>query len=255
MITACYIHVPGCPTHAQMAHNYLTSIINHPAGCEHRNLVICQGHEPEPLFRDLFKQYLPNCEFFLHDDSGLDIGGYQAAARAVKTPIMLCMGGSTTVRRAGWMARMVEAWAKHGVGFYGSLSSNQMRPHFNTTGFWCAPGMLIDYHTKVVSNPQRYEFEHGANSCWWNVNQMGFPTKLVTWCGEYDWWDFRKPPNISCRGDQSNCLTYFRINYNYDHYVKHDPGAKANLEYLTDSHIVDQNFNYSAWALSMQSKA
>lgn len=254
MITACYVHVPGDRAHEAMAHAYLTSIIKHPAGCDHHNLVICQKREPDPMFRGLFEQYLPNCSFFIHDDSGWDIGGYQSAARAVKTPIMLCLGGSATVRREGWMARMVEAWNKHGVGFYGSLSSNQCRPHFNTTGFWCDPGMLMDYHTKVVTQADRYEFEHGANSCWWGINKIGLPTKLVTWDGEYDWPDFRTPPNISCRGDQSNCLTYFRINYNYDHYRLHDAGAKANLEYLTDSHMTDPGFNYAKWALSMKTK-
>ena len=248
-ITACYIHVPGCPKHAVMAHDYVNSVLHNPGGVECDNLIICQGGEALSEFRELFSR-LPNCCFYVHDDSGLDIGGYIAASRVIRTPIMLCMGGNSTVGRSGWMKRMVEAWDKYGPGFYGSLSSFQCRPHFNTSGFWCSPTMLMLYPSPVITQADRYEFEHGKGSCWLRCLLAGFPCKLVTWDGEYDWPDWRKAPNISCRGDQSNCLTYFRINYQYAHFCRPegnhlDAEAKRNLEYLTDAHIIDEDFkNY-----------
>lgn len=242
MMTLCYIHVPGDAVHNAMEDRFLESYKSHPPGIDHETLIICQGAEPAENTKERYRSILPACQFLARSGAGLDIGGYIDAASVVQTNAMLCCGGSTTVRRAGWMARMVEAWRKHGAGFYGSLSSYQVRPHFNTTGFWLEPSMLRAYPRPVNSTADRYEFEHGPGALWWVVNQMGFPTKLVTWCGEYDWMDWRKPANVSCRGDQSNCLTYFRINYQFDDYAKNNAEAHRNLMYLTDAHILDDQF-------------
>lgn len=237
-ITLCYVHVPGCKNHAVQAKQFIESYKAFPPGVEHKTLVICQGREPDSEFRECLSA-LPNYREYIHDDSGWDIGGYIAAASVVDTDCMLCCGGSTTVRRAGWMTRMEEAWHNHGPGFYGTLSSFQCRPHFNTNGFFCEPAMLRAYPNKVITTADRYEFEHGKGALWLCINRCGLPTKLVTWDGEYDWKEWRKPANISCRGDQSNCLMFFRINYQFEEYARNNPQAHNNLMYLTDAHVTD----------------
>lgn len=242
-MTLCYVHVPGDPAHDEQCRQFLESYHKHPPGIDHDTILISQINPATSGTRDAFAA-LPGFSEFMHDDTGWDIGAYIALAKSGKvgSEAMLCCGGSTTFRRAGWMARMVEAWDKHGAGFYGSLSSYQCRPHFNTNGFWTAPFMLDSYPEKVDTKEQRYEFEHGKGALWWRLNQLGFPTKLVTWDGEYDWMDWRKPANISCRGDQSNCLTHFRINYQFEEYAKSNPQAHHDLMYLTDVHILDDDF-------------
>lgn len=239
-ITLCYVHVPNCVQHLVMAKMFLDSYNANPPGVEHNTILICQGQEPCAEIRTAFST-LPGYSEYIHDDSGWDIGAYMAVAKSdkVHTPAMLCCGGSTTFRKAGWMKRLHDAWAKYGSGFYGTLSSFQARPHFNTNGFMTAPYMLASYPFKVETKEQRYEFEHGRDALWWRLNQLEFPTKLVTWDGEYDWKEWRKPDNISCRGDQSNCLIYFRINYQFDVYCQTDLVAKNNLMYLTDAHVTD----------------
>lgn len=241
MMTLCYIHVPGDQAHNAMEERFVQSYLDFPPGVEHQTLIISQGGIPSKESMEMLGR-LPNVRYLHRESSGLDIGGYIDASPLVETKFMLCMGGSSTVRKSGWMARMIEAAKQHGDGFYGGLSSYQIRPHLNTTGFWCPPLLLATYPTRVVTKGDRYEFEHGRGSLWWRLNQSGFPTLMVTWDGEYEWMDWRKPHNISCRGDQSNCLTYFRINYDYEHHLQHDPGALNNLMYLTDAHILDDDF-------------
>lgn len=242
-MTLCYVHVPGCSEHEAHAQKFVESYKAFPPGHDHDTVIICQGHPLGSQMRTILSE-LPNLREYVHDDTGWDIGGYIALAKSghAQSESMLCCGGTTTFRKAGWMARMVEAWDKHGPGFYGSLTSFQIRPHFNTTGFWTAPFMLGSYPGDMVTREQRYNFEHGKQSLWWMLNQVGYPTKLVTWDGEYDWPEWRKPDNISCRGDQSNCLTFFRINYQFEHYCAADPGAKNSLMYLTDAHVTDPWF-------------
>ena len=52
---------------------------------------------------------------------------------------------------------------------------------------------------------------------------------------EYEWNVWRNPPNISRRGTQENCLTYFRINYEYERCCREDLQGRLNFEMLCDS--------------------
>ena len=241
MITLCCIHVPGDREHNAMEERLVRSYVANPPGVDHKTILICQGGDADSEMLKSWSQ-LQCVTRFVRSGEGRDIGGYIDAAEAVDTDVMLCMGGNATVRRSGWMKRMEDAWLKHGPGFYGSLTSYQIRPHFNTSGFWLSPKLMMSYPHRVVTKDDRYEFEHGAGALWLRAHRQGLPTKLVTWDGEYDLPDWRIPPNISCRGDQSNCLTYFRVNYDFDHYCLHDPVSRNNLMYLTDAHILDPEF-------------
>jgi hypothetical protein len=177
-----------------------------------------------------------------HDDTGWDIGAYIKMAQLLDSVSpgqpMFCCGGSTSFRQAGWLKRLVEVWEKYGPGIYGTQSSYQFRPHLNTNGFMCLPRHLLSYPRVVADKGERYNFEHGLGAWWEQIFNAGEHVKLVTWDGEYDWPEWRKPPNISCRGDQSNCLAYFRINYDYEN-GSHQ--TKLDLEYLSDR-LTNQSF-------------
>ena len=66
----------------------------------------------------------------------------------------------------------------------------------------------------------------------------GKPVKMVTWDGEYDWPEWRTPPNIFRRGTQSNCVSVFKHSR---HYAALSPQDKINLELLTDT-ITDPEY-------------
>lgn len=236
-IAVVYIHVPGCTVHEQQARAYVASALTNPAGLDHENVVITQHRLPEERIRNEFCK-LPEQSYYCHDDSGWDIGGYIALAAklAGQCDAMLCCGGSTTFRRVGWLARLAEAWQRHGPGFYGTQGSWQMRPHLCTCGFMCAPEHLLQHPFPVIYQADRYDFEHGPNALWKRLSESGFPVKLVTWSGEYDWWDWRTPQNGICAGDQSDCLLWFRINYDYESARKaNDTATLRRLEYLFDT--------------------
>lgn len=226
--TLVYIHVADA-MHEEMARQFVRSYHLNPPGMGHRTMIVCQNCEPSEEIMALFKT-LPELYVYHHDDTGFDIGAYLAVAKFIETDLMICFGGSTFVRQAGWMRRMAEAFEKHGPGLFGPTATYQISPHLNTTGFWCPPSLLANFKRRVVTRKDRYEFEHGRTAFWKLVHRR-LPVKLVTWSGEYDWPDWRKPENIYHRGDQSNCLTFFRASLNYQlasPYYKRQHEAKAD---------------------------
>lgn len=243
-LTLVYIHVPQNRELVAQAKRFVETYKKFPPGMQHETLVIRQSKLP---IDDSFLNHLPNVMFLTHNNEGWDIGGYIFAARHVKTDVMLCMGTSTHFHKPGWLVRVLESWQKHGPGFYGATASYQIRPHFNTTGFWCPPELLTGYQGRVSTREDRYAFEHGPDACWIQAARRGFPTKLVTWEGEHDWPEWRKPKDIHWRGNQSNVLFFWRLNAEY---AVMPPGKKAAYEKmvneLTDPMFKEQNQGVAA---------
>lgn len=237
--TLVYIHVPGDRKFDIHAKEFADSYNKNPPGVSHDTLVVLNGAKTQHYNEALFKG-LPNLTVMNHDNSGWDIGGYIAAARALKggTDMMLCCGSQTVFHKPGWLVRFLEAWAKHGPGVYGSCATYQIRPHLNTSGFACAPEMLTGYRGNVVTKRERYDFEHGPDAFWMQMAAAGYSVKLVTFSGEYDWPDWRKPQNIYCRGDQSNCVMWFRMNQEFN---RMNPGQKQFMSNLSDK-LEDRHF-------------
>lgn len=240
-ITIVYIHVPGDEKHWRYAREFVDTYKKFPPLYPHETVIVSQGKGPAPLAKAMFKAVF-NPHYFLHDDSGWDIGGYIAASamEAVRgSDCVLCVGGSAYFQREGWLKRIAEAWHKHGPGFYGSTSTYEVSPHLCTSGFWCAPEIIRAYPVKVTNRETRYDFEHGPNACWKMVAENSLPVKLVTWDGEYDWQEWRKPPNIYRRGDQSNALIHW---HHYKEYDKADTKLKVTMashsDTLTDPHYL-----------------
>lgn len=234
--TLVIIHVND-DAHRAMARKLVESYRLHPPGVPHRTLVVCQDGQPTEEIVNLFGTFIDVTLHHRHGQ-GQDIGAYLDVAKLIDTDVMICFGGSTFVRREGWMKRMLEAVEKHGPGFYGPTASYQKSPHLNTTGFWCPPKLLAEYPIRVVTHEDRYSFEHGKAFWKYVAWQKKLPVKLVTWCGEYDWPQWRTPEHIYHRGDQSNCLTYFRASINYQ---LASPHRKREYEITADT-ITDRAF-------------
>jgi hypothetical protein len=209
---------------------FIDSYIKHPPEFPHSAVVVVNGGNATTKIKKLFEPLKPS--YFLHDNSGWDIGAFIAAASKINTEAMLCLGANTHFKRAGWLKRYVEAWRKLGPGMYGTLASNEVRPHICTTGFLTPPELLRAYPYKVDTQEDRYEFEWGKGAFWRRVQKAGMPVKMVTWDGVWGMDQLRVPPNIYRRGDQSNCLVYFRHSDAYD---AADPATKKRMEGHADN--------------------
>ena len=210
---------------------FLKSYRAYDPGVDHDSVIVFNNGPSTAEQRAQF-EFMPNVRFIEHDNSGWDIGAHLEASRWITNPWACYMGNTAFVQHAGWLARLAQAWDKHGPGVYGTLATFEVCPHLNTTGFATSPDFMRRYPISVRSKMNRYDFEHGPNAFWKLVAAEGHPALLVTWCGEYNWQHWRLPPNIYRRGTQSNCVTFFRHSLNY---AAADENEKRTMEKLADT--------------------
>lgn len=209
----CVVYVYPKVTHApayENAFRFLDTYHKNPAGMDHNLIVVCQGFEPDEDTKMMFGA-IPNVSFFVHDNSGWDIGAFQHVAREVKCDMMVFFGNSAYLRGPNWLSRMAEVFGQNRNCLYGSMQNNGhiaigVYPHIRTTGFWCDPILLLRYPTLIHSQEMRYGFEHGPNSftmfCATTVGAY-----IATWSGIFGMNMWGHIPNGYHSGDQSDMIT------------------------------------------------
>ena len=158
---------------------------------------------------------------------GWDIGAFQASTKVLDYDFVVFMNARTYFWKEGWLERLVDARQSRGEGLYGASASYEFcslwcrigsgrNSHIRTSCFGCNPKILAEYPYLIDSREKSFEFESGM----WNFAQwfedIGMNVMMVTWDGEYLKADWRKPPNIFRRGDQSNCLVRDRHTRMYE---------------------------------------
>jgi hypothetical protein len=228
-----------CVTHgkrtADLALRFVETYHAYPPGLGHDTFIVCNGG-PLPseiglLFAELRPVFWPR-----ENDPGWDISAFLQAAHSICRgyDMMLCLGESSHFHRFGWLARFEQVWDSRGPGFYGTLGSFRVSPHLQTTVFCTAPWLLKLYPQPVKSKRDRYQFEHGPASCWRALAKRGVPVRLVTWDGDYEPKDWRRPENILFRGNQRNCLVW---NNHTDNWAKADPSRRQRWSSCADTHF------------------
>lgn len=214
-IVIVYIYVPGDAKYRPDAARFIETYQAFPAGCEHSSVVVCNGAPPDDATRATFSS-LKNLSFLVRDNSGYDIGGFQAAARDIPADLMVFFGSSAMLKGAGWLARMVNAFLKHGNALYGTMGhmgapTYKVLPHIRTTGFWMPPALLNQYPVKVTTPDQRYPFEHGENCLTQWVRSHALKALVVGWFGEYEWPHWDGIPGGYRNGNQGNLICGDRL--------------------------------------------
>lgn len=190
-IEVIYIYpVNEGPQYQELARRFVSTYRDFPPGVYHHTLIVLNGNPRSDCF-DIFSS-LPNLRFFLHDNSGWDIGAFQAVADSTKCDMMVCFGSASYFHKPGWLLRFVLAWSEFGPGLYANMSCGPGRAHptinpVRTVGFACPPALIRAYPKRVVSRRDRYDFEHRSpNNLTALCLRMKMPVKFVTWDGFYD---------------------------------------------------------------------
>ena len=212
MIGAAVVYV--YPTmggdHDTYARRFATSYRRFKPVTAHKLVVVSNGGQPTAAMRAIFAGLNP--AWLVHDDSGWDIGAYRYAARTIPCDLMVFFGGSTHVRGARWLERMIEAFEEHGEAIYGAMGSLGHNIHIRTSAFWMPPALLNQYpHETTSDRDSRYEFEHGKNGLTMWVLARGLKAWMVTWDGVFQHWQWDGVPNGFHQGDQSALLAWDRL--------------------------------------------
>lgn len=192
------------------ADRFLRSYEACPPGMDHQTIVVVNNARPTPAIQARFAK-LPNLRMLFHDNTGYDLGAFRKASLQCQTDQIVFLGASTFFSKEGWLKRMMEASAKHGLGLYGAMGNKgdaryRVWPHIRTTAFWTHPTVYNLYPRPVKKSVERHAFEHGPHNFSGWVASQGLPVKVVSWAGEYDWANWDDDPEGFQRGKQLNVL-------------------------------------------------
>lgn len=153
-----------------------------------------------------------NAVFHKYPEDGCDIGSAQYAADMLKeNAFMVNMTSRCYFHRPGWLKRLLEAREKHGDGMYSTFASWEGgTPHLGTRAY-CLDSHTFQRYPHIIDTRekgQKFEVGEWCITSWFR--QQSMPTMQVTWSGEQEQADWRKPDNIFRKGDQSNCLVFDR---------------------------------------------
>ena len=204
--------------HSDYALRFVLSYAAFPPGYPHDTYILVNGGRLTNRMRNIIECIagLPNVRYIEKaSNEGKDISGYQWACNFLTGPTVF-FGGPAHFKRAGWLKRLVDVWDKVGPSMLGTMASYLQRPHLQTTGFMTSPEFIRKWGKPCVTTQDRYAFEWGMDAFWRRIVSWKMPALLVTWDGEYPPERWREPANCLWRGDQSNCLSYFRHSDTYD---------------------------------------
>jgi hypothetical protein len=214
-VLAYLVPLDAWDKYAASAERFARSYCQFPAEVEHELIVVCcngPGTAGYGRVRALFKGLASRFETY--HGGGWDIGAGQATAHKVDADFLVCANAGVHFYRAGWLRRLCEARLEQGDGLYGATASYESSPfvpgrvnaHIRTSFYGCSPHLFRRFPHLIDSREASLRFEAGD----WNflrwVEDQGLPGFMVTWDGCYRKEDFRRPPNVFRKGDQSNLL-------------------------------------------------
>lgn len=226
-------HAPNPDHYRKWSERFAQTYSTFTAGCPHRLTVVSCGGPMDAYGQNLF--YDQN--MLQYDGHGWDCGAHQWAGSESNADFVLCLSTPAYFWRNDWLLPFAQAFEKYGPGLYGAQSSYERAPHIRTCFHAYNPDLMRQYPHIVNSRRDAEDFETGL----WNRNR-----NLTTWAlfNNYRAWlvagdgnvyrpsEWRNPPNIFRRGDQSNCLIW---DSHTDIYRNADANTKRQLEHAANT--------------------
>jgi hypothetical protein len=219
IVLAYLVPIDAWDAYAASAERFAQTYQQFPAEIEHELVVVCcngpaaAGYaRVRAVFKGLAKR------FEIYHGGGWDVGAGQSIANKIDTDFLVCANAGVYFSRAGWLQRFAEARIEHGEGLYGAGASfesspfvaGRINPHIRTSFYGCNSASYRRYPHTIDSREKSLRFEAGE----WNFMQWfesrGQPSFMVTWDGCYAKENFRTPPNVFRKGDQSNLIIHDR---------------------------------------------
>ena len=203
-------------TFGPCAKRFVDTYRQFPPQIDHELVVVgCNGTALDAIWR-LFKDV--SSRFETYHGRGRDCGAGQTIADKVDCDFLVLANAGVYFHRDGWLRRFAEARMEHGEGLYGAsasyesypYTSGRLNPHIRTAFYGCNPKTFRQYPFKIDSREKCFKFESGERKFLQWFEDRGEPSLLVTWDGCYQKQDFRKPPNVFRKGDQSGNIVYDR---------------------------------------------
>ncbi len=218
-IDALYVHLVGGHESEQLARKFVDSVMRFPPGGDVNWVVACNSASGDQLSNEMRSVFdrLGCITYFQHDNSGWDIGAFQAYSKVSKAELCLFFGSSAYCRHKDWSQRMIMAYRLHGpnaiygvTGNLGNAACN-VAPHLRTTGFWCKPEILAQYPHIVATPGDRYPFEHGPQGMTMWAWSQGYQVYVVETESIYAFPDWDNGPQGFHRGQQAHVLFGDRV--------------------------------------------
>jgi len=216
-IDTLYVHPVGSAL--TDAKRFVDSVVSHPPGQPINWVIACNspsGDMPSDAVKSLFSK-LGNVQYFSHDNSGWDIGAFQAYSKVCKSDVCLFLGSSAYCRQENWAQRMMMAYRLYGPNAIYGVTGNMgnaacgVSPHLRTTGFWCKPEILRQYPHIVTRPEERYPFEHGPHCLTMWAWSQGYQVYVVETQSVFAFPDWDNGPEGFHRGTQKHVIFGDRV--------------------------------------------
>jgi len=212
IVLAYMIPIDDWAAYGMSARKFADTYRLFPPQIDHHLLVVCCNGPVTAQVTQLFPG--APVTFAIYRGGGWDCGAAQETAQTVDCDFLVIANARVYFQRPGWLRRLAEARTEFGEGLYGASASyetlpfvpGELNPHIRTSFYGYNPKIFREYPHRIDSREKCYKFESGE----WNFTrwfqQRGAPCRMVTWDGCYEPQDFRKPPNVFRKGDQSNLI-------------------------------------------------
>jgi hypothetical protein len=228
--TFVYLHIAEKPEEfVPYSKRFVQTYLQFPPGIDHDLIVVSCAGVLNQQTKDIFAPL--RCTFDEYLEGGWDIGAHQYMAHRTSSDFIVCCTSRTYFWKTDWLRRIVEAREQYGEGLYGSAGSYEISPHIRTCFYGCNPKIFREFPHKIDTRTKGVYFERGK----WNFTrwfeEKGGKAWMVTWDGVYAKPEWRCPPNIFRRGDQTNLIAWDKHSKIYELAT---PGQRKELENQAD---------------------